>query len=377
MSAIIARRDWLKQSTLAALGLGISLKTMAGEDYLPKHLGSEKGLVNLGSNENPYGLSPKAKQAIMDMMPQANRYMSNIPSLQTFIRQLADFYGLSEDHILITAGSGQALSFLPRHFNKGGLVTANTTFAILPSTAKKIGTKVIEVPLDHDKVHDLQAMLQAINSDIQTVYICNPANPTGTLLKPAVLKNFCIEASKKAVVIIDEAYLDFVDAPDNESMIGLVNNNPNILILKTFSKIHGMAGLRVGFVIGHPSRINELDANYFLNVQWNVSDLSQAAAMASLQDADHRKMSKEKNAEARQFTLNELKQMNFRVIPSYTNFLFFNLNNYSGDFAADMLKKDILLRSSDYTDGKWARVSIGTMDEMKRFITVMKSTFNG
>src|ERR1700755_798287 len=119
MSAIIARRDWLKQGTLAAIGLGISLPSMAGEDYLPKNFGSEKGLVNLGANENPYGLSPKAKQAILDMMPQANRDMMNIPSLQSFKKELAEFYGLSADQVLITAGSGQALAFLPRHFNKG------------------------------------------------------------------------------------------------------------------------------------------------------------------------------------------------------------------------------------------------------------------
>src|SRR5439155_4170660 len=118
--------------------------------------------------------------------------------------------------------------------------------------------KVIEVPLTPDKVHDLPAMLAAIDNETQLVYICNPANPTATLLKPDALKNFCIEASKKAVVLIDEAYLDFPDAPDNESMIGLIEKNPNVLVIKTFSKIHAMAGLRIGFMIGHFSMISKL-----------------------------------------------------------------------------------------------------------------------
>jgi len=373
MSANIARRDWLKQSTLAAFGLGISLQSMAGEDYLPKHFGSEKGLLNLGANENPYGMSPKARQAIIDMIPQANRYLMNVPSLQTFKKELTDYYKLTPDQIIITAGSGQALAFLPRHFSKGGLVTADNTFAILPSTAKRIGTKVTEVPLTHDKLHDLPAMMQAINGDTQIVYICNPANPTGTILKSSDLKNFCEEASKKAVVIVDEAYIDLVDPPDNESMIGLVNQYPNLLILRTFSKIHGLAGLRIGFVIGHPSLISKLDANYFLNTQFNVSDLSHAAAQASMQHEEHRQMNKQKNVAARQYNYDELTRMNFHVIPSYTNFLFFQMNNFKGDFAAEMLKKEVVLRSGDYPDGKWTRVSIGTIDEMQRFIKLMKN----
>jgi len=277
---------------------------------------------------------------------------------------------------LIMAGSGTALAFFPRYFNKGDLVTADQTFGILPGTAKRIGTKVKEIPLTQQKVHDLDAMLRAIDNETAMVYICNPANPTGTILKPAALKSFCEEATRKTVVIIDEAYIDFVEGPDNESMIGLISQNPNLLIVRTFSKIHGMAGLRVGFVIGHPDLIKKLDTNYFLNTQINVSDLSQAAAQASLKDEIHRKLSREKNAEARKYTIDKLTRMNFHCFPSYTNFLYFNLNNYSGDFGDDMLKKEIVLRSGEYAGTKFVRVSIGTLEEMQRFIKVMKTTFN-
>lgn len=373
----VNRRNWIKQSSLAALGLGISLRSIAGEDYLPRNFGSELGLINLGANENPYGISPKAKEAIMQMIGEANRYQFNVTSLKSFTKQLAEYYGVTESHILVTAGSGEGLALLARHFNKGNIVTADPTFGILPSAAKKIGTKVIEVPLTQSKVHDLDAMLKAINEKTNLVYICNPANPTSTIVKPAILKNFCIEAARKTVVLIDEAYIDFLDAPDNESMISLIEKNPNVLVIRTFSKIHAMAGLRVGFIIGHPSLIDQIEPNYFQNSQICVSNLSLAAALASLHDEEHRRQCKQKNADARQFTFDELVKLKYNVIPSYTNFIFFQLKNYAGNFGEDMLKKNIILRSMDNKNGKWARVSIGTLDEMKIFISTMKALQTG
>lgn len=370
----IARREWLKRSSLAAIGIGFSLNSIGGEDYLPRNFGSEKGILNLGSNENPYGLSALARQAITDMIGYGNRYPFNVTRLQTFRKDLASFYGLKEESLLITAGSGEALAMLARHFNKGNIVTATPTFGILPNTAKKIGTEVIEIPLNYDKVHDLQAMTSAINSNTKLVYLVNPANPTGTILKPSVIKSFCEEVSKKAVVVIDEAYIDFLDAPDNESMVQLIEYNPKIIVVRTFSKIFGMAGMRVGYLMAHPTMINELEPNYFSNSQLAVSTITQCAAMESLKDLSHCKLSKQKNAEARNYSMSELKKLNLRVIPSYTNFIFFSLGNYPGDFAQDMLKKNVALRSNNYPDGKWCRLSIGTLDEMQLFFKIMKAS---
>jgi histidinol-phosphate aminotransferase len=367
----VNRRNWLKQSSLAALGLGVSLRSLAGEDYLPKNFGSEKGLINLGSNENPYGISPKAREAILAMIDEANRYQFNIASLSEFKKELAAHYGVSAAHIMVTAGSGEGLNLLARHFSKGNIVSANPTFGILPNTAKRIGTTVIEVPLNSAKVHDLDAMLRAINDQTSLVYVCNPANPSSTMIKPGQMKSFCTEAAKKTAVLVDEAYIDFLDAPDNESMISLVDKNPNVLVIRTFSKIHGMAGLRIGFVIGHPSMVKQIEPNYFQSTQYCMSTLSMTAALASLKDPKHQQLSKEKNAAAREYTFNELKKQGYNPIQSYTNFIYFPLRNYEGDFAADMFKKNIILRANQNSDGKWCRVSIGTMEEMKSFINTM------
>ena len=367
-----SRRKWLQQTTLAALGLGISFRSMGNEEGLQKIFSPENGLINLGANENPYGNSLKAKQAILDMIGESNRYQFNVVGLELFKKNLANYYKVKEDQLLITPGSGDGLNLLARHFSKGNIVTADITFGILPNTAKKIGTKVIEVPLTKEKVHDLPAMLAAINNETQLVYICNPANPTGTILKSDPLKNFCVEASKKAVVLIDEAYLDFVDAPDNESMIGLIEKNPNLLVIKTFSKIHAMAGLRVGYIIGHPTLISKLQPDYFQNSKLGVSNLTMAAAMASLTDEEHKAFSKQKNEAARKYTMDELKKPGIDCIPSHTNFIFYPVKKYPGDYAADMFEKHkIIIRSNKYADGQWARVSVGTMDEMKQFIRII------
>ena len=369
-----SRRQWLKQASIATLGLGFSFKSMGNEEGINRITGLEKGLINLGSNENPYGISAKAKQAILDMMGETNRYPFNVAALESSKKTLGNYYKVGEDQLLITAGSGEGLAMLARHFNKGNIVTADITFGVLPNTAKKIGSKVIEVPLTKDKVHDLPAMMKAINNETQLVYICNPANPTATIVDAIALKNFCEEASKKTVVLIDEAYNEFLDNADSQSMIPLIEKNPNILVIKTFSKIHAMAGLRIGFIIGHPGLIKKLQPDYFQSSQLAVSVLSLNAAMASLNDETHKAMSKQKNEAARKYTMDEMKKLGIALIPSYTNFIFYPVKKYSGNYASDMFDKHkIILRANNYSDGQWARVSVGTIEEMKTFCSTLKS----
>ena len=375
MTELLNRRHWLKQTTLVAFGLGAGLRSLAGEDYLPYRLPDNKGLLNLGANENPYGISPKAKQAIINMIGEANRYQFNVASLQTFKKDLASYYKVLPEQLLITAGSGEGLALLARYFSKGNIIAANPTFNILQNTARKIGTEVIEVPLTKQKLNDLPKMLSAINGKTGLVYIVNPNNPTGTVLKPDDLKSFCEEASKKAVVLIDEAYIDFVDAPNNRSMIDLAEKNENIIVMRTFSKIHGMAGLRTGFIVAHPNLIKKLEENLFSSTNFCVSNLSMAAVMASLGDENHRRQSKEKNDAARAYTVQSLDKMGLTAIPSQTNFIFVPIQNYKGDFAQDMFAKNVIVRANT-TDGKWTRISIGTMEEMQRFIPIMKATIS-
>jgi len=370
------RRSWLKQTTLAALGLGVSLKSLAGEDYLPYHLDDNIGLINLGSNENPYGISPKAKQAIINMIGEANRYQFNVASLKTFKEQVAAYYKISPEQLLITAGSGEGLALLARYFSKGNIVASTPTFNVLQGTARNIGTEVLEIPLTTEKVNDVSKLLYAINDKTELMYLVNPNNPTGTVLTPGVVNNFCEEVSQKTVVLIDEAYIDYADAPNNRSMIDLPAKNKNVLVMRTFSKIHAMAGLRIGFIVGHPDLIQKLGNNFFRSSSFCLSNLTITAALASLGDEEHRIESKKKNDAAKNYTVKALEQMGVTAIPSQTNFIFVPIKNYKGDFAQDMLAKNVLVRQNNIADGKWARISIGTMEEMQKFIPIMKAAVN-
>jgi histidinol-phosphate aminotransferase len=219
-------------------------------------------------------------------------------------------------------------------------------------------------------------MLSAIDNNTKLVYIVNPNNPTATILNSDDLKNFCLEASKKTAVLVDEAYIDYVDPPNNKSMIDLPANNENILVMRTFSKIHAMAGLRIGFTVAHPTMVEKMDKNIFAASQMCLSNLSMAAAVASLGDEEHRQQSKQQNAAARTYTIKSLAVLGLTAIPSSTNFIFVPLGNYKGNLADEMMAKNVILRSDSSSSEKWARISIGTMDEMQRFIPILKATLS-
>jgi histidinol-phosphate aminotransferase len=188
-----------------------------------------------------------------------------------------------------------------------------------------------------------------------------------------LLRDFCREASKKTVVLVDEAYQEYIDPEGKDSMMHLTFTHPNLLVIKTFSKIHGMAGMRLGFITGHPSIIGKLEQNYFSNTQSCVSNLTLAAALASLKDRKHTEQSRLQNEAARSYAFDEIRKMGFTCYPSHTNFLFFHLGNFKGNFSQEMLSRNFIVRSSQYGDGQWCRASVGTLDEMRSFCRELKS----
>jgi histidinol-phosphate aminotransferase len=381
MGKHLDRRDWLRTTALTSLGMGLpwagwaSAQTGLETSAAPLATGPAGPLVNLSSNENPYGISPAAKKAILGLLDTSHRYQYNVPSLQSFKKELTQFHGLAENQVLLSPGSGEALGLLARHFNKGKLVSAFPTFATLPTQFKKQGGTVVNVPLTPDQKHDLPAMLAAIDNNTSLVYVCNPANPSSTVLDPAALTAFCRAAAQKATVVIDEAYMEYLEGPMRVSMIPLIAESPNIIVLKTFSKIHAMAGLRVGYTLAQASTISALQDNYFTRTQYGMSVLSITAAQASLADEAHQAQSRQRNAAVRTDATTALAQLGIKAVPSFTNFIFFPLGNYAGDFAADMLKQNIFLRADQYNGQKWARVSVGTETEMKAFLEVMQKTW--
>lgn len=362
------RRNWLKQTSLGIAGLGIipfeGFAIPTKEDLTEERT---VGPIRLRSNENPYGPSELARKAMSDRIHDSNRY--NWELYDELIGRIAEKHALTDQHIVLGAGSSEILNLAALYCSKrtGNLIIAATTFDYWTITAENAGLSKIAIPLTADKKHDLAAMLNAIDADTRLVYICNPNNPTGTICGSDALVNFITEATKRTKVLVDEAYLDYTDQP---SLANLVAENKNIIVAKTFSKIYGLAGSRIGYALAHPETIQEMNQLQF-SANGSVSIASASGAIASLKDSKFVAATILLNAAARKYTIEQLELLQIRCIPSHTNFVYFSLENYRKDFF-EQLKKDNILGTKIYEEtGKWSRITIGTMQEMKQFIKAL------
>ena len=364
------RRNWLKQVGLGTIGLGLtSFETFANlspENYISLDL--DKSPILLRSNENPYGPSPLARIAMQKSINSSNRYGWNLSG--ELISLIAKKNNVSDHNILLGAGSTEILDLVLQHtsLKKGNYILAETTFNYWTFPSEKLGIKKITVPLTVDKKHDLAAMLKAIDSDTKMIYICNPNNPTGTICDHEQLVSFIKEASKNAIVFVDEAYIDFTK---EQSLSSLVIENKNLIITKTFSKMHGLAGARIGYAIAASSTIDELSA-LKSSPNLSVSVASTAAAMASLNDEKFIREVYSLNEEVKKYTIDQLTKLNLTCIPSYSNFIYFSLENYKKDFFKQLEANKIEGTKIYEENGKWTRITIGTMKEMQQFIEAIK-----
>ncbi len=362
------RRNWLKQTGFALAGLTLlsdSLYASPGHDFKRIPAG---GPIRLSSNENPYGPSPMACKAMAAAIAGSNRYPWANTNL--LLDKIAAPYGLKNENVLLGAGSSEILGLVAQYasLQKGNAVSADPTFRSWWNAAEKCGLDIIKVPLTADKKHDLPAMLSSINAQTRLIYVCNPNNPTGTILPATELKSFITEASKKALVMLDEAYIEFCEEP---SMAALVATNKNLVVVKTFSKIYGLAGARIGYVLGHADTIDQL-ASLQPWANAGVSAVSLAAASASLDDKDFISDTNIKNAAAKAHTCRVFKELNIPFIPSHTNFIYYSSQGFTGDINAELKKNNIEGTRIIEEAGRWTRITVGTMDEMKKFTEVLK-----
>jgi histidinol-phosphate aminotransferase len=371
------RREWLKTTIALAAGLpvGISLtdRLMAAPMSEAEKIffASRAGVpikIRLGSNENPYGPSEKAKQAMTQFFSEANRYP--FQAVTDFKEILAAKEGVTADHIAVGAGSGDLLSATGAAFGlEGGRILSGfPTFPMLMGYAEVFKATWDKVDVNEKLEYDYQAVASAIKDDTRLVFICNPNNPTGTLTDPAVVKAFCEEVSKKVPVFSDEAYLEFLEPGQQISMVDLVKNGNNVIVSRTFSKIYGLAGLRIGYVVAKPDLIKKITRN-----QPGIpnNQLAIAAAKASLNDTAFMDMSRKKNAEARKHFTDYLDKKGYFYGKSHTNFVMFNPKSDATQLLNKMADRGIGIRVWDYKGTQWSRVSIGTLEEMKTFTKAM------
>ncbi len=316
-------------------------------------------------NENPYGPSKKAAKAFQEKVFDGNHYSWN--SLEELTKKIITKEGVNQDQIMMGPGSSDLLekTALVLFQNGGNIISADPSYMSLVSVAKSFGGNWKPIKLTKDYQHDLDAMEAAIDDQTKLVYITNPNNPTATITDAKKLKSFCARVSDKVPVFIDEAYLEFTDKGDTNSMVSLVAEGKNVLISRTFSKIHGMAGLRIGYMLGSTDLLEKIQK--ITRGGMGISGPTIAAANASMDDTEFLGDTKQKIIDARIYTTNFLKEMGITPMPSETNFLIFPIKMDGNEFLEKIYAKKIVVRAFTFWDQNWCRVSIGTMEEMKLF----------
>lgn len=385
MKIRLNRRQWLRTSALAtgAVALGSRSALAANNLINDKSVSFQKFWewetnmakipplkARLLANENPYGPGRMTQKTIMDSVVKGNRYGHEDAAILT--QMLADKEGVTTDHIMLAPGSSDLLEkvAISQFIEEGKIISADPAYMSLIKTAKAMQAEWKAIPLTDTYAHDLQAMEQEIDDKTNLIYICNPNNPTGTITPGKDLWEFCSRASEKVPVFVDEAYLEFMNPEDKMSMIGLVKESKNVIISRTFSKVYGMAGLRIGYIVALPETLEKLNKIWRGNMGMNITALK--GAITALGEEDFVKESVEKNTECREYVFGELAEMGYEYLPSQTSFVLFPIEMKGDAFLDKMFSHGVGVRSFEVLGGTHCRVSIGTMDEMKLFTDTFK-----
>jgi len=329
---------------------------------------NEADIVKLASNENPLGISPKAQMAMEDAMADIARYPDgNSFGLRDAVSQK---FNVHPNQIVFGNGSNDILELSARAFLQAGdeAIFSQHGFAVYPLVTQAVGAKGIEVPAIQF-AHDLDGFLAAITPDTKIMFIANPNNPTGTLIAKSLLHAFLQRVPANILVVLDEAYDEYLSAPDKSEAIDWLSTFPNLIISRTFSKAYGLAGLRIGFGLMHA---NVADILNRVRQPFNVNSLAQVAAIASLQDDDFVARSYAANQAGMMQLTQGLTGLGLEFIPSYANFISVKVPNASA-VNQSLLKNGVIVRPvANYEMPDYLRVSVGLFDENQRFLAVLE-----
>lgn len=377
------RRKFLQTGGLTMATAIISPTTLASitlKKENQKNSIENKTKIRLFSNENPYGPSKKIQEVIKNELLRANRYASyHKYDTNHLIEAIADKNGIETNQVILGHGSFDILRMLARAFGKtkNSLISPELTFNVIGGFADKVfDHKHLKIPLSENLDLDLVATEKAVTKDTQLVYICNPNNPTGKVLNIDKLESFCKRvASKNCVVAIDEAYIDMIEPNERPKTVDLLKHEYNVLIIRTFSKAYGLAGLRVGYAMGLAETIKRINSEHYAFTGL-INSLGIAAAMTALKSDTHLTDFRKKNNKVKKYTENALTNLGIEYIPSHTNFIFLNVK--------DIKRYRIGLKAFDISPvgsgGKkypnWSRVSIGTQQDMEYYIKALKHSIS-
>ncbi len=332
--------------------------------------------IRISSNENPLGPGKAALDAIVGQFSEAGRYPFNsTPSDSALAGAIAAKFRAKPENVVLGAGSQEILRSAVRAFTTPArdLVTASPSFENCPGMARKLGHPVVEVKVDAACRLNLDEMAAAAKG-AGLVFLNNPNNPTATHHGAKAVEDFVLRvrsASPDTVILIDEAYHDYVTDPSYASAIPLALKTPNVFVARTFSKAYGMAGLRIGYAIGAADTMKPLAR---LKIPYNVSVFSVAAALAALNDTKHMEEEKKRNTEVRAFTVKALDDLGCKSTESQGNFLFVDIGRPAADFREACAKQGVMVgRDFPPYEKTHSRISLGTMEEMKKATAVFRS----
>ena len=374
-----SRRDWFK-SSIGIGGLMLSPSILTAEEIKKYNPRSKSSIVKLSSNENHYGPSERVLNAIKNSFNDACRYPYEF--IQELQKTLAKKHDVPIESIVITGGSNEALRITGLAIsNKGGnIVAGQPTYLALMNYAEAWGAEIKWVPVDSDKGYDLKKIRGSIDKETNMVFIANPNNPTGTLLNANSLADFCEDISRQTLVFCDEAYYDYINEKDYPSMDYLVRKGENVIISRTFSKVFGMAGLRIGYLVLKPKLADDLFGKYSPygrpNIMAQTNVLAVAAASEALKDTDFYKFSLKKANEEKDKIYKLLDYLDLKYVKSSTNFVFFESKKHIDKLSAEMLEKGVRVGRPFPPFYDWCRISTGTSEEVDRFIESMLEVYS-
>ncbi len=368
----LSRRDWLKNASLfggmTLLTGGAAVSELSAEEVKKFNPRPFNTPIRLGSNENPYGPSAAMRTAMTKAFDNGCRYpWSYNTELQEMI---AKREGVTSDHVVLVAGSTEGLKITGiTYAGKGDeIISGMPTFLAMMDYAKVWGADINWVPLNKDMDYDLEEIEKRITPKTKLVFLCNPNNPTGMLLNKNAVLDFCESACKKTMIFSDEAYYDYIEDPEYPSMIELVKKGENVIVSKTLSKVYGLAGIRMGYLIAKPEIAKKLKER----VVANTNIMAIEAGKAALKDEEFYKFSLAKNLECRKMIESNLDELGLEYLPSQANFVFFNAKQDVSNLAVKMLEKGVIIGRPFPPMNNWCRISTGTVEEVAFFNQALK-----
>ncbi len=320
-------------------------------------------IIKLASNENPLGPSPKALLAMRETLERAHFYPDGGGY---YLRDaIARKFGFKRENVMLGNGSNEIIEFIGHGFLRQGdeVITAEHAFVVYKLMATLFDAKTVEVP-DPGFKHDLDAMAAAITPKTRELFIANPNNPTGTLVSEEEIDRFMERVPSHVVVVFDEAYHEFLENPP-DTLKYIRQGRDNVVILRTFSKIQGLANLRIGYGLATEAMMSVLQKT---RQPFNANGIAQAGALAGLQDEEHQRRTRELTFEGRTFLQERFAAMGLEYVPSHANFVLVKVGNGKRVFG-ELLTKGVIVRDmTSYKLPEWIRVSVGTMEQNRRFI---------